>query len=114
MARAGGTPQVPGDGVCQGWNRRDAVVSMRVKDYFARGAAAGFACTRKAARNMKCLRTTIWTTPPLHLHPARGGSADPGGGLAVRRAPAEGGGADCLLKPLGYLPFRSYNSALGS
>ena len=38
----------------------------------------------------------------------------PGGGLAVRRAPAEGGGADCLLKPLGYLPFRSYNSALGS
>lgn len=37
MARAGGTPQVPGDGVCHGWSRRDAVVSMRVEDYFVQG-----------------------------------------------------------------------------
>jgi hypothetical protein len=40
------------------------------KIILSRDAGAGFACTRKAARNMKCPRTTIWTATLRSTSPA--------------------------------------------
>jgi site-specific recombinase XerD len=77
--------------------RINAVLEMKVRDYFVQGRrGAGYACTKKAARSTRSPATTVWKRTSMNILPTPASPATLTG-LYSARPPAKPANSSAIL-----------------